>query len=233
VAQFPVSRDVSRNVGYISRLVAQAALRGAKLVHFPECAVTGYASKDFESLRGLDWAAIRRAEGVIAEAASHSRLWVAYGTYRGGRPSRPYNSLRVVGPEGRCVAQYDEINLYGKNGERRMCTAGRRLKVVRIAGIRCGLLICNDSNEPSLYEAYRRRRARLLLHSYYSARNSRGKGVFDDVIVGQLRTRAFDHGLWISASNSSARYSCLPSCIAAPDGTSRRTQPPRHGDSPG
>jgi hypothetical protein len=80
-----------------------------------------------------------------------------------------------------------------------------------------------------LYRRYGKLGVKVLLHSYYNARSTKGRTVFDEVILGQLRTRAFDHRFWISASNSSARYSTLPACLAAPNGTVTEIQRHRAG----
>ncbi|HEY4103713.1 MAG TPA: carbon-nitrogen hydrolase family protein [Polyangiaceae bacterium] len=216
-SQFPVSANVARNLSFIARHVEGAKRANARLVHFPEAALTGYFGVDFASFAELDWSAIAAAERELASLAAAARVWLVFGSYRPSR-TKPYSCLRVVAPSSKLAATYDKIHLFDRNGENRECSAGRALKTLSIDGIRCGFLICNDSNRPSLYDRYRVLGAELLIHSYYNARSSRGKNVFDQVISSQLRTRAFDHGFWISASNSSARYSRLAACLAAPDG---------------
>jgi deaminated glutathione amidase len=229
VAQFPVSHEVSHNLTFMRRQLKQSAEAGADLVHFPESSLTGYFSKDFSSFRDLDWAAIARAEDVLASAAAEVKLWVVFGSYRRPRVGKPFNCSRVVSPAGELVETYDKCNLFNRNRENVECSAGRTLKTFVVRGVRCGLLICNDSNRTSLYRRYRTLGVEVLLHSYYNARSSRGKTVFADVVLSQLRTRAFDHGFWISASNSSARYSPLAACLAAPDGTITGCQRHRAG----
>jgi predicted amidohydrolase len=218
VAQFPVCGDVNRNLSFMVRQIRQASKAKAHLIHFPEAALTGYLSKDFSSFRGFDWHALARTETALAGASAQESIWVAFGSYR-QTSGKPKNCTRVVAPDGTLATTYDKIHLYDRNGEKVSCSPGRQLKTVRIAGTLCGFLICNDSNRVPLYQRYEALGIKLLVHSYYNARSTRGKTVFDDVIVGQLRTRAFDHGLWISASNSSARYSPLAASVAAPDGT--------------
>ncbi|HEY2410531.1 MAG TPA: carbon-nitrogen hydrolase family protein [Polyangiaceae bacterium] len=218
VAQFPVCGDVNRNLSFMVRQIRQASKAKAQLIHFPEAALTGYLSKDFSSFRGFDWQALTRAEAALAAASAQESIWLAFGSYRRAG-EKPKNCVRVIAPDGTLAVTYDKIHLCERDGEKARCSAGRQLKTVRIAGTLCGFLICNDSNRVSLYQRYQALGVELLIHSYYNARSSRGKTVFDDVIVGQLRTRAFDHGFWISASNSSAKYSRLTASVAAPDGT--------------
>jgi predicted amidohydrolase len=58
----------------------------------------------------------------------------------------------VLSPSGKLTVTYDKIHLYEKDGELARCDPGRQLKTVTISGMRCGLLVCNDSNRLSLYE---------------------------------------------------------------------------------
>lgn len=219
VAQLPVAGNVARNLRTMLRQIEQGTEHGAQLVHFPEAALTGYFGKDVPSLAGLDWDAVARGERALAEAAARARVWVVFGSYRRARSPKPFNCVRVLSPRGELITTYDKHFLFDRNGEDNACSPGRQLKTFSVDGIRCGLLICNDSNRESLYRRYRARGVELLLHSFYNARSTRGRTAFVELCLAQLRTRAFDHGLWISASNSCARYCPLPSCLAAPDGT--------------
>jgi len=214
-----VSNDVARNLAFMRRQITQSAEEGAHLVHFPESALTGYFSKDFSSFAELDRSAVARAEEALADAAAEAKLWVVFGSYRRSRGEKPFNCSRVLSPSGELVTTYDKCNLFDRNRENIECSAGRKLATIVVEGVRCGLMICNDSNRESLYRRYRQLDVKVLLHSYYNARSSRGRTVFADVILAQLRTRAFDHGFWISASNSCASYSPLAACLAAPDGS--------------
>lgn len=53
--QFPVGADVAGNLGRIKRQVGRASRGGARVAHFPEGALSGYAGVDFESFDGFDW----------------------------------------------------------------------------------------------------------------------------------------------------------------------------------
>jgi deaminated glutathione amidase len=52
--QFPVSADISANLDHIKRQMATASRRGARVAHFPEGALSGYAGTDFETFAGFD-----------------------------------------------------------------------------------------------------------------------------------------------------------------------------------
>ena len=48
--QFPVEADISSNKSYVLRQMRKAARMGARVVHFSECALSGYAGVEFDSL---------------------------------------------------------------------------------------------------------------------------------------------------------------------------------------
>ncbi len=218
-SQFPISGNIARNLGYMVRHMKQAVSEGADLIHFPETSLPGYARVDVPSFADIDWAALRQGEETFASQAKAQNLWVVYGSYRRSDCSdKLRNCLRVVSDSGETAATYDKINLHGK-GEVRHCEPGTDLQVFDVNGVKCGLLICFDMCFPQLFEDYRARGVKLLFLSCYNARNPGGSTSLDDLMAATVRTRAADYGMWISASNSSARHSRLAACAARPDGS--------------
>ena len=56
--QFPVSADVKANGQWVRTQMRQASAKGADLIHFPECALSGYAEVDLPSIDKLDGSAL-------------------------------------------------------------------------------------------------------------------------------------------------------------------------------
>ena len=74
--QFPVDGDIASNENYIRRQMKAAAKGRATVVHFPECALGGYAGWDLDSFKGYDWKALRAATKRVIELAKELNLWV-------------------------------------------------------------------------------------------------------------------------------------------------------------
>ena len=53
-SQFPVSADIDSNAYWIKKHIKEAGDKGAALVHFPECALSGYAGVDFKTFENFD-----------------------------------------------------------------------------------------------------------------------------------------------------------------------------------
>jgi hypothetical protein len=70
---------------------------------------------------------------------------------------------------------------------------------------------------PGYYEHYRKEGVQVLLHAFYNARFN-GPIPNDRTVLPANQKAASDFGMWIYASNSSARHSCWPAHVAGPDG---------------
>lgn len=138
--------DKEANLDAMERLAERAARRGARLVAFPECCVTGY-----EPLSRLSRAGLRDiAEPVPAGPATRRlraaarRLDLAIGAglieRRGGRL---YKCYVVVLPDGRAVA-FHKFHPFVHPA----LTPGDRYVTFDHLGWRFGILICYDNNQP-------------------------------------------------------------------------------------
>src|SRR5262245_36621012 len=107
--QFAVEADIAHNRDWALRQIAQAAGQGARVVHFCEAALSGYAGCDFETFEGFDWDLLRRATEDICRAASKHRVWVLVGSaHRLSGQHKPHNCVYVVSDEGQIVDRYDK-----------------------------------------------------------------------------------------------------------------------------
>jgi deaminated glutathione amidase len=220
-AQFPVSGDITRNARYIHAQIKEAAKQRADVVHFPETALSGYAPQHFSSLANYPRDVLDAQTLAICKAAKAHNLWIVLGSMRqldGGLPS---NCLLVISAHGEFEGIYVKQRLYAV--EKQFYSPGAGPCVVIINGFKCGFLICYDNCYPELYDAYRRLDAGLIFHSFHNAANRRATSI-KDLMLANLIVRAADNRMWISASNSSKRYSPLSACIVRPDGSMRRAR---------
>ncbi len=152
------------NITTCSRLVAEAAARGAKLVVLPE----NFA---FIGLREEDKLAIAEdifpGEGLhgpivqaLVEMATAEKVWLVGGGMpeRSGEPGRVHNTCVVVSPEGKVAAKYRKIHLFdvqipggAEFQESRSVAPGSEPVVVETPRCRLGLSICYDVRFPELY----------------------------------------------------------------------------------
>jgi predicted amidohydrolase len=215
--QFAVTGNVRRNANQIERQIRQAKRRRADVVHFPECALTGYVGKELTDWQGYDWARLRSETERVCALARQTRLWVIVGSAHPltGR-HRPHNCVYAIGPHGRIVDRYDKRFCTG--ADLKHYTPGDHLAVFEIQGVRCGILICYDVRFPELYRAYRKRGVQCMFHSFHNARAEKGPNIWTTIMRPTMQARAASNYMWVSGTNSSAYYQCWPSVLIRPDG---------------
>ncbi|MHC5163641.1 MAG: carbon-nitrogen hydrolase family protein [Planctomycetota bacterium] len=214
--QFPVSADVEANASQIRAQMQQAADAGADIVHFPECALSGYASVDFESFAGYDWDLLKDKTTEIIELAGQLKLWAVLGSsHRLTEPNKPHNSLYLISSEGKLVDRYDK----------RFCTQidfdnytpGDHFVHFEVNGVRCSLLICFDLRFPELYRELYKDGVRCIFQSFYNARQQ-GPSIHSEIMRQTMQANAANNGFWVSMTNSCGWFCPYPSCFIQPDG---------------
>jgi len=212
--QFAEDWNPRRNARIICRYIAKAKREGADVVHFHECALSGYGGKISSS--DYDWAALRESAQSVLDEAARQRIWVVLGTSHPlTPPHRPHNSLYLISPQGRIVDRYDKR--FCMAGDLAAYTPGDHVATFKLKGITCGLLICFDLRFPHLYEELSRLGVRVLFQSFHNGRFE-GPGIHSHIMRQTLQAHAGIHTMWISAPNSSAHYSRWPSVFITPDG---------------
>jgi hypothetical protein len=242
--QFAVSADIGANLRQVKRQLGVAAGRGARAVHFPEGALSGYAGMDFSSFAGFDWGQLREATAEVARCARRLGLWVVLGSaHRLSGAHKPHNSVYVISDAGLFVERYDKRfcsgGADGRTGDLAHYSPGQHFSVWDIDGIRCGALICADYRYPELYREYGQRGVQLMFHSFHAGHlppslvaevgaaigpqtarfNPAATHTYPGITMPATMTAAAAaNHMWISCPNSSARESCWPAFFVRADG---------------
>jgi len=212
ISQFPVSTQISKNKKYILKQMTMASNGGADIIHFPETALSGYEA----DMYNITWKELNEALNEVKQFANKLNLYVILGLHHKASQQKPYNCLYVISSNGQIIGKYIKNHLY-KSESKRFQT-GSNFLIQKIKGVKCGFLICYDSCFPKMFEYYREQGVELLFLSLYNAKSRNGKNSLDYLAKAQIATRAADNQMYISTSNSSARYSRLPASFAMPDG---------------
>ncbi len=242
--QFDVSADIPANAAQIKRQMRLASRRGARVAHFPEGALSGYAGTDFATFDGFDWETLRQATGDITGTARSLGIWLVLGSaHQLTGANKPHNSLYVIDDSGRIVDRYDKRfcsgSADGLTGDLAHYSPGSHFCVWVIDGVRCGALICYDYRYPELYREYARRGVSLVFHSFHAANAPRERVAAIGAAIGTryrslnrapthtypgitmpaaMTAAAASNHVWISCPNSSAVESCWPAFFVRADG---------------
>jgi len=222
--QFAVGASIKRNTQQICNLLRKAKRHKADIVHFPECALSGYIGFDFPNFDGYDWEHLKKETLNITAMAGKLKLWVVLGSVHPltspNKPAtrmagKPHNSLYLINPQGKIVDRYDKR--FCTKGELRRMTPGNRFVYFTVNGVKCSLLICFDLRFPEIYRELYKQKVNCIFQSFYNARQ-KSPSVHTHIMRQTMQCRAAENYFWVSMSNSSGYYSPYPSCFIQPDG---------------
>lgn len=164
------SPEVADNLVVAERLIAEAAAQGAQLIALPEYfpligATDAARLAARETLARADELPSDAApiQRFLSESAKRHGIWIVGGSIplTANDPARLRNACLVFDPEGRRVAHYDKIHLFGfQRGEESYdeslgIEAGDKLSTFVFntgeSSWRVGLAICYDVRFPELF----------------------------------------------------------------------------------
>jgi predicted amidohydrolase len=138
--------DLEKNLARILAFLETAAQAGARIIVFPECALTGYCFDSLEEARALGQSISGPNVERVARACRQRQAHAVYGLLENAGQAL-FNSCALIGPEG-LVGSYRKIHL-PHLGVDRFTTPGDRPFAVHEAGsVRIGLNICYDGSFP-------------------------------------------------------------------------------------
>ncbi len=209
IAQTEITPDVRRNGRQMRRFMARAARREARLIQFPEGALSGYVKAQIKDWSNVDWTALREELEKTADEAGKLGIWVVFGSnHRLTPPNRPHNSMYIVSDEGRLVGRYDK-RLCSNTEITDWYSPGTEATEFSIDGFRFGCALCIEVHFPELFAEYERRGVDCVLFSAYAK----------DTIFGvTAQAHAAVNAYWLSLSTPTACSRDLPSGVVAPNG---------------
>jgi predicted amidohydrolase len=206
---------IAGNLEKLRRAIRSAARRGADVVLFPECAVTGYGH-DFNSLTP---AGVLRSLNLLSGMATRYRVNLLVGSpmFRRGQWQ---NCLVAFDREGRMVHCYSKCQL--TETDRRFFSPGNSIALFDLDGVCATAIICHERRYPELVRLAVMAGARVLFHPNAGmdslAVSRRKRGGRDGIAV-----RAFENAIYYVFANSvgrqrGGRWSAGDSKIVGPDG---------------
>jgi 5-aminopentanamidase len=138
--------DTAANLARMLALVHAAADRGARLVVFPECALTGYCFSSRADVRAVAQALPGPATGAFADVCAKRNVFACFGLIEAAG-DKLFNACALVGPSG-LVAGYRKLHLPCLGADRFTDPGDRPLAVHDLGGLKVGLNICFDGSFP-------------------------------------------------------------------------------------
>jgi predicted amidohydrolase len=136
--RFPKTPDES--VTLAEQAIAQASIKGADLICFPECFIPGYRGMG-KSVPRPDPKFLERAWSAVAAAAATARVGVVLGTERVADDALLITAL-VINPDGMIAGFQDKVQL--DPSEESTYSAGSERRVFQTGPLTFGVAICHE-----------------------------------------------------------------------------------------
>lgn len=185
--------DGPANLDKVEAGTIAAAQHGAKLMLFPEAAITGYCYRDLNE--ALSFAEVAPLDSITRMTRLCHRLdvFVIYGTLE-RQGDQVFNLALLVGPDG-LVGRYEKVHL-PYLGVDRFSTAGDQApQVYDAAGLRVGMIICYDLAFPEITRSLALDGADLVAQMT----NSPGSADFARQVA--VPARAWENGIYFARAN--------------------------------
>lgn len=151
----------SRNSERIVAEVMVAAAERARLVVFPEAALTGYVFESHEEALSAAVTVDGPEVGAISRAAADSGVWVVCGAIEREAGSL-FNAALLIGPEG-LVGRYRKVHTLCLGVDRFTRPGAEPFRAHELPFGRIGMHICYDGSFPESARSLRLEGAQLLL----------------------------------------------------------------------
>lgn len=208
-AQIEIFADVRRNGRTLRRCMAAASRRGARLIHFPEGALSGYVKAQIKCWDDVDWNVLREELEQTAETAGKLGIWAVFGSNHAlTPPNRPHNSLYVVSDDGKLAERYDK-RLCSNTEITDWYSPGSEATVFAIDGFKFGCALCIEIHFPELFAEYERRDVDCVLFSAYAR---------DKIFSITAQAHAAVNSCWLSLSTPTQCSRGLTSGLVGPNG---------------
>ncbi len=136
--------DPAYNFARAELLIEKAAWRQPNVICLPETWNVGFFPREgLAELADRDGQAVREQIGGLARRYGVN-LVAGSAAVRRTERACVTNTALVFDRAGDCVAEYDKVHLFTNMEEERYFTAGDRLCVFELDGVRCGLITCYD-----------------------------------------------------------------------------------------
>jgi predicted amidohydrolase len=193
VAQIDLCNEIGTNTEKILSYLKSGASRELDFLCFPECSLTGY-KRDFHN---IDWDEVAQGIDKLQETVTTEGITIAVGTPY-AEAGKVYNAAIVISAKQRF--KYFKNNL--TEFDKLYFAEGKGTLSFQVKGVKCGLIICRDQDDPRPVQKYARAGAKvvfLLAAHYYPPAEARRKL---DKNRALPIARAVENGLFIAKANA-------------------------------
>ena len=139
--------DAEANLLSMEKLCPEAVSKGAQLVVFPECTLTGYCFDSLAEAQSVAQPIVGANVNRVVEIAKENNTHIVFGMLESGVEGAVYNSAVLVNGEG-LVGVYHKTHMPFLGVDRFTTPGSRADQIFDVGGLRVGMNICYDCSFP-------------------------------------------------------------------------------------
>jgi len=211
--QFPVTGNISENLTKMQKAICQAAEAKARLLVFPECALTGYPPRDISSSAAVDFALLDEAHKEMQALADRHCMVLIVGTMT--RAEQGIHNTALVFRPGEKPVPYHKRALWG--WDRDNFIPGDEPGILELDGIRIGVRICFEVRFPEYFRELYKQKTDLNVILFYDVSDKEDLNRCD-LIRGHIRTRAVENACPTLTVNAVSPHQTAPTMLTGASG---------------
>lgn len=168
----PILLNLKANLEDVIEKIKDGRNQGAKLIVFPELALTGYfVGQRFHEV------ALRLDSKEIKQLVDATKGTAAVVGFIEESPSMNFYNSALVAENGKILYTYRKLNLpnYGVFEERKLFASGKHVPVFKLNDFNIAVFICNDLWHPSLPYLGVTQKADIFISIFNSSQGSMGE----------------------------------------------------------
>jgi len=195
IAQFKsVLGSVDENFFTAERLIAVA--KNSDVILLPELWSTGYYPAPVKNFADVDG---ERTKNFLCAAAKKFSVNIIGGSVIVSSGGKIFNRCFVANRRGKIIAAYDKTHLFSFAEEDKVFSAGEKISVVELDGVRCGLAICYDLRFPEFIRKIALTGAQIIfIPAAWSLKRLTPRQIL-------TKARAIENQIFIAFANSSGK----------------------------
>jgi omega-amidase len=190
--QFRSSFQVADNLTRMTAALARLADRQVRVAVFPECALTGYHTREVMEASSEE---VLKAEEAISRTCRTRQIAAVFGSiYRQG--SRTYNTAVVINSKGELVERFGKLMLAGE----KWASPGNHIALFDLEGVASTVIVCHDERFPEFVRLPAMAGARLVYYISHEAGMQK-----ESKLAGyraQMMARAVENQTFVVAANA-------------------------------
>ncbi len=210
--QFAVTGDVKKNTEKIKNAIKEAAEKGAELIVFPECAVSGYPPTDIPGSKDFDIKALPAVLNEFQGLSDEHDISIIVGSI--AFDEKYYNRAFLISPQKE-IRHYDKRALYGWDSDN--FERGNNDGVFDLKGLKVGVRICFEARFPEYFRELYKAGTDLNIVIFYAVSDTDETDKYN-VLKSHLISRAAENVTPIFAVDAITPFQSAPTCFITASG---------------